>query len=72
MGRKEFDCWRIVWKAYHYSFLLFKFQICDLLAQEKDTIRKEYWLYLGRSLKCKFGGNSSEEPPELSTPQEMS
>lgn len=51
---------------------LFKFQICDLLAQEKDTIRKEYWLFLGRSLKCKFAGNSSEEPPESSTPQEMS
>lgn len=41
-------------------------QICQLLAEEKDTIRKEYWLFLGRSLKNKFG-DASEEPPEPST-----
>lgn len=40
-------------------------EICQLLAQEKDTIRKEYWLFLGRSLKNKFG-DASEEPPEPS------
>lgn len=47
------------------TWFLFFFQICQLLAQEKDTIRKEYWLFLGRSLKNKFG-DASEEPPEPS------
>ena len=39
-------------------------QICDLLANKKDTIRKEYWLFLGRSLKNKYGGAdvNGEEP----------
>ncbi|KAF3837987.1 hypothetical protein F7725_009755 [Dissostichus mawsoni] len=32
-------------------------QICHLLAHEKDTIRKEYWLFLGRSLKNKQGAD---------------
>ncbi|XP_010765812.1 protein farnesyltransferase/geranylgeranyltransferase type-1 subunit alpha [Notothenia coriiceps] len=32
-------------------------EICHLLAHEKDTIRKEYWLFLGRSLKNKQGAD---------------
>lgn len=38
-------------------------EICELLAHEKDTVRKEYWLFLGRSLKNKFGSSAPNEPP---------
>ncbi|MCJ8734141.1 hypothetical protein PDJAM_G00231880 [Pangasius djambal] len=42
-------------------------EICELLAQEKDTIRREYWRYVARSLQTKYG---SEDIQSTSTEEQ--
>lgn len=44
-------------------------KICQLLAQEKDTIRKEYWEFLGRSLRNKYGNGTLSDEPMAENPE---
>ena len=44
-----------------YETFILSFQMCTSLADEFDTIRREYWNYVSRVLTSKFGQSTTEE-----------
>ncbi|KAI1883852.1 hypothetical protein AGOR_G00236300 [Albula goreensis] len=45
-------------------------ELCEVLAGEIDTIRREYWRYVARSLHNKYGTNyRTADPPASTEPQ---
>lgn len=45
----------------HKELLCKAQELCDILAQEKDSIRREYWLYISRSLESRYVLNGSPD-----------